>query len=142
MCTLALPGICNHDPETVVFCHLNGAAFGKGLRQKSHDIAGFHGCAACHRYYDSTHGTKPTMSDADLARSLLRAVIKTWVNLIYREIIKLPLDPDPTPFSERPIAPRKPRQERQKISGTTRWPPKGSRGIRSRNGLSKSERQP
>ena len=136
-CAIALPGICNHNPETVVFCHLNGAAFGKGMGQKAHDIAGFHGCSACHLYYDSIHGTTPKLSDADLQRALLKAVVATWVNLITRDIIKVPLDPEPEPMLDRPVKPRKPVGQRAKVNGKSNWPAPGSTKIESRNNLRK-----
>ncbi len=47
-CTVQLNGICNHDPETVVFAHLGGA--GMGLKQ--HDYNGCYCCASCHDEVD------------------------------------------------------------------------------------------
>lgn len=51
-CQIRLPFVCNGDPATVVWCHANGSAAGKGLHQKSPDILGAYGCFACHAVYD------------------------------------------------------------------------------------------
>jgi hypothetical protein len=52
MCTIRLPGVCNHDPATTVWCHANGSAAGKGMWMKSNDLLGAYGCSACHDVYD------------------------------------------------------------------------------------------
>lgn len=105
-CQLALPGICNHNPETTVFCHLNGPVFGKGMGLKAHDIAGFFGCAECHIYYDRGHRTLPKIADLALQQALLKAVVNTWVILINDGVIFVPQDAE-TPASERPVKVRK-----------------------------------
>jgi hypothetical protein len=43
---------CNGDPATTVWCHSNHSEHGKGVGLKAHDIFGFYGCSACHRWYD------------------------------------------------------------------------------------------
>ena len=110
-CFLSLPGICNHNPETTVWAHLNGAAFGKGGGIKAHDIAGFPACSECHFAYDQH---KTGLTDADLADVLLRAVVNSWVMLIERGIVIVPLDPV-TPLMDKPIKARKPVSQRTKI---------------------------
>lgn len=115
-CTFMAPGICNGDPETVVFAHLNGAAFGKGKGQKAHDIAGLDACFACHAYIDVGHGTKPQMSDAEFYWHLLRGVVLTMVNRTRRQIIGVPLDPEHL-VHDRPTPKRKPKSERKPIVG-------------------------
>lgn len=52
-CQLRIPGICNGNPETTVWAHLNGHKYGKGMGHKSHDLFGLYACSACHTYYDS-----------------------------------------------------------------------------------------
>lgn len=79
-CTLNSP-VCNYNPETVVFCHLNERFAGKGLSQKADDIAGFFGCSACHSLYDSG-------KLEDQYFYLLRAMHRTIINLIDRGILK------------------------------------------------------
>jgi hypothetical protein len=113
-CTARFPGICNGNPETTVFCHLNGAAFGKGMGIKAHDVLGFFGCSDCHAYYDTGHGTKAWLDDATLMECLLEAVCQTWVTLISDGIVIVPLDAERL-SSERQVKPRKPREQRARI---------------------------
>lgn len=129
-CHARFPGICNGNAETVVFCHLNGAAFGKGMGVKAHDVLGFFGCSACHAYLDVGHGTKQQLADATLLECVLEAVCQTWVTLIRDGIVVVPQDA-PKPLHERRTKPRKPKGERKAIQNRSNWPPKGSRKMRT-----------
>lgn len=40
-CTLNIAGVCNYNPETVVFCHFPSETHGMGL--KSDDLSGVSG---------------------------------------------------------------------------------------------------
>jgi hypothetical protein len=51
-CDLNIPGICNYDTNTTVWCHSNLYADGKGMAIKANDEAGCNGCANCHAFYD------------------------------------------------------------------------------------------
>ena len=51
-CTLQIPGVCNFDPATVVLCHSNQLADGKGMGLKAPDTAACFGCSACHDVLD------------------------------------------------------------------------------------------
>ena len=51
-CQIRIPGVCSGNPETVVWCHANGSAAGKGIGMKSHDLLGAYGCANCHDEFD------------------------------------------------------------------------------------------
>ncbi len=51
-CQIRIEGVCLGHAETVVWCHANGSAAGKGFGAKSHDLLGAYGCAACHDMYD------------------------------------------------------------------------------------------
>jgi len=51
-CQVRLIGVCNHNPETVVWAHANGSAAGKGIGMKSHDLLGAYACSACHDVVD------------------------------------------------------------------------------------------
>jgi len=130
-CTFAAPGICNADPATVVFAHLNGLAFGKSMGQKAHDIAGLDACSACHAYIDVGHGTHPQMSEAEFRWHLLRGVITTMVNRATRGIIVVPMDAERLSI-EKPIKPRKPADQRARIPARkTDWPKRPMRGRNS-----------
>lgn len=137
-CSIRLPGICNGNAETSVWCHLNGHRFGKGGAIKAHDIHGFHGCSSCHAYYDVGHGTRPLMTDFELLESVLGAVCETWVRLIDSELVVVPLDKQ-QPASERRVPARKPREKRAKVASNPnhKWP---SRPMQSRNDLRRKER--
>ena len=50
-CQIRLPG-CKSNPESVVWCHANGSAAGKGIGMKSPDLLGAYGCSACHDVVD------------------------------------------------------------------------------------------
>ena len=52
-CMIRIPGICNHNPETTVLCHLNNKRlFGVGTGMKVPDIFAAWGCSACHDAVD------------------------------------------------------------------------------------------
>lgn len=103
-CTLRLD-VCNNNPETVVFCHLNMKAAGKGTGIKASDHLGFFGCFECHRAYDSQSGR------SDLAADVLRAVCETWGILIRDGIIIVPQDAPKLPQK----ITRKPKGQRKAI---------------------------
>lgn len=109
-CLLALPG-CNCDPETTVFAHLNGGAFGKGMGQKASDIAGMFAGFECHSRYDLR---QTGLSEAELNATLLKALITTWEVLIRDGVIIVPVDAESL-SSERPTKPRKPKEQRKAI---------------------------
>lgn len=122
-CTLRLPGICNGNPETVVFCHINGRAAGKGMGIKAHDSLGFFGCSACHAAYDQQRGR------AELATEVLDAVCETHVLLVKAGLIVVDQDPAPKP---RGIKPKEQRGPSRPMQSASNWPPKGTRKIQSR----------
>lgn len=51
-CTFQIPLVCNHNPETTVWCHENSYAAGKGMGLKALDVEGAYGCSDCHAAYD------------------------------------------------------------------------------------------
>ena len=136
-CTFMGP-TCNGNPETTVFAHLNGAAFGKGKGQKAHDIAGLDACGCCHAYIDVGHGTKPLMTEAEFYWHLLRGVVLTMLDRARRQIIIVPLDPEHL-SSSKPTPKRKPPEQRTKIPARVdAWPT--GRKLVSRNDLRKASK--
>lgn len=132
-CTFMGP-TCNGNPETTVFAHLNGGAFGKGKGIKAHDIAGLDACHSCHDYIDTGHGTKPLLTEAEFYWHLLRGVVLTVLNRAERQIIIVPLDAEHL-SSSKPTPPRKTKAERAPIqSRKTEWP---KRPLVSRNNLAR-----
>src|SRR3954468_18822821 len=74
-CALAIPGICSHDPATVVLCHLPSEI--KGTGNKSDDFNAVFGCSLCHETIDNHR-----LSKEDELYFSLRALQKTqriWV---------------------------------------------------------------
>lgn len=90
-CTLRIYGKCNHDPETTVFAHYNGA----GMGIKADDIFGVYACSGCHDWLDKKASTKgfghanvdqfKNRKDAEF----LRALMETQRILFDRGLIKL-----------------------------------------------------
>ena len=56
-CQMRIPGVCNHNPETTVLCHLGGG----GMGTKQPDILGAWGCSDCH---DVVDGRRPLPKDS------------------------------------------------------------------------------
>lgn len=50
-CMIRLPGICNHNRETVVLAHVRLAGV-SGMSIKSDDVLGAYACSACHDAVD------------------------------------------------------------------------------------------
>lgn len=49
-CMFRIPYVCNHDPDTTVFCHVPDES--KGMGNKAHDFLGAFGCSECHAAMD------------------------------------------------------------------------------------------
>lgn len=127
-CALRLPGICNNDPATTVWAHLNG--FGKGMGMKTHDILGFPACSSCHAAYDTGKDRSKYVGDA------LRALCETLVALVLSGVVSVPRDKE-TPAHERPVKQRKARVDRQPVTkrADPQWPkgrPMQSRPMRAK----------
>ena len=72
-CQLRLTGICNHDPETTVLCHLR--MFGwAGTAQKPADYLAVFACSCCHDALDR-RGTKVDVDPWDILRALGNTLI-------------------------------------------------------------------
>lgn len=85
-CTLQIPGVCNGDPETTVFCHFPDETNGMGT--KSCDLSGGYGCSSCHDLIDRrTHvrGFAPEEREFFMRRAQTR----TMRRLIEKGVIKL-----------------------------------------------------
>jgi len=120
-CQLRFVGICL-DPsglghETTVFAHFR---HGKGMAQKAHDFDGADACANCHRFLDE--GWSGKVSYTIVLETMLRGLERTLENRIRRGVLVMPITID-TPASTRPLKPRKPREERQRIpTSQNTWP--------------------
>lgn len=86
-CSLRLPGICNHNSATTVFCHLPG--IGKSHASKVSDLHGAFGCSACHTAID-THGWEARgLTPAIVLDAMLRGICETQSRLVGLGVIKI-----------------------------------------------------
>ncbi len=77
-CTIRLPGVCNHDAETTVLCHLPGHA--KGIGTKESDLHAAYACSACH---DAIDGRRPHyLGGAIVLDAMLRGLSETHARMI------------------------------------------------------------
>jgi hypothetical protein len=82
-CQVRIPGICNHNPETVVLAHLNGG----GWSMKQTDIHGAYACDRCHFWLDGGYAQGFTRKDRDLAH--LEAMLRTQLIMIKEGVLIL-----------------------------------------------------
>jgi hypothetical protein len=78
-CTIRLPSVCNHNPETVVLAHLNGVRFGHGVGHKVNDQFAAYSCSCCHDAVDGR--VKTSYSKTELKLAHLEGVIETQIKL-------------------------------------------------------------
>lgn len=76
-CTLQLLGVCNGDPSTVVLCHSNSLADGKGMGLKAPDTAACFGCSSCHDVLDGRRPRPDGMTADQVLAYFRRAVQRT-----------------------------------------------------------------
>jgi len=90
-CTLRIPGVCNYDPRTTVFAHMNGG----GMGYKHHDIHGCYACSDCHDWLDkkpSSRGFGTASAERFADRKMAefnRAMIETQKILIDKGLLKV-----------------------------------------------------
>ena len=82
-CQVIIPGVCNHNPETVVLAHLNGA----GMGTKHLSIHGAYACSACHAWLDGGYAGDRDRNTRDYWH--LEAVIKTQIIMVKDGVLKL-----------------------------------------------------
>lgn len=120
-CKFRFAGICNHNPETVVACHVHNDSFGMG--RKADDFSVIDGCSSCHEFYDlRSHEMEPGLLLTYVLRGLqetLRARIDRGLLVLSQDIAK--------PFADRPAKPRKPKADRQAIPQRADPWPKGQK---------------
>lgn len=129
-CSLEFVGICNHNAETTVACHIHDESFGGSM--KADDVSTVDGCSSCHMFLD--HGWVGKISQGVLLRHVIRAMQRTLRNRIERGIVFVQLDVA-KPASERPVKPRKPPEQRTPIKSRGFEP--GHRPMQSRNNLAR-----
>jgi len=83
-CQVREPGICNGNPETTVFAHLNGG----GMGMKHSDLHGADACSNCHHWLDVGYANLGyTKASRDLAH--YQAMVRTQKRLLKEGLITL-----------------------------------------------------
>jgi hypothetical protein len=89
-CLIRIPGVCNRDDATTVFCH---EPSGSGLSMKWPDTEGAYGCSACHDEIDGRTRYKNNGNPVYLRDSLMlsyyQAARRTRIILLEKELIKI-----------------------------------------------------
>ena len=87
-CLIRIPGVCNRDDATVVFCH---EPSGSGLSMKYPDTEGVYGCSSCHDVIDSRVPPPPQKlySRQDIMVIYYEGARRTRIKLIEYELIKI-----------------------------------------------------
>lgn len=81
-CQIQIYGVCNHDSETSVLCHLPGP----GVGVKADDRHAAIGCSACHDVVDHRNVTPDTLH-INVRWEFLEAVIRTQQLWIKEELM-------------------------------------------------------
>ena len=82
---MRLPGVCNHNSETVVLAHYRLAGV-SGMGMKSPDILGAWACSACHDVIDRRDHTD---LDRDFVRlAHLDGMVRTIAQLVKEGLVK------------------------------------------------------
>lgn len=87
-CQIRIPGACNFNPETTVWCHANGSAAGKGMWMKAHDILGAYGCNSCHDVYDRRSPVPYGLTYLEVKLFFLEGLMRSLVILIRKGLVK------------------------------------------------------
>ena len=85
-CQLRFPSICNHNPETVVLCHINTPF--KGWSLKSPDLFGVYGCYECHKVLDGQN-TSHEFTPEEVKIWAFEGMIRTQKILMDEGLIKI-----------------------------------------------------
>lgn len=88
-CQIRIPHVCRAPvTETVVWCHANGSAAGKGIGMKSHDFLGAYGCQGCHDVYDRRVNLPPGMCREDVELAFWEGHARSLVMLVKKGLVK------------------------------------------------------
>lgn len=84
-CTIRLPGVCNHNPETTVFAHLSGIRFGHGVGKKTQ--WGAYACSSCHDAVDGRVTYGWSLAERRLAH--YEGIFETLDKLVAKGIVEV-----------------------------------------------------
>ena len=77
-CMVRLPGVCNHNSETVVLAHVRLIGV-SGMGIKADDLLGAWACSACHDVIDRRARTDMDLKEVRLAH--LEGMVRTIAQL-------------------------------------------------------------
>ena len=83
-CSVYAPGVTQHDPDTVVFAHLNGS----GIGMKDSDLFGCYACAKCHAWLDYGYVLQ-NIPKSHRNAIHYEAIIRTQRKLLEKGLIKI-----------------------------------------------------
>lgn len=81
-CQVRIVGICNGNPETVVFAHLGGG----GMATKMPDLFGAYCCSSCHDVVDG-RTKRGSHSANDIKIDFLNGMVRTQLILLGKGLI-------------------------------------------------------
>ena len=88
-CQIRIPGVCNHNPDTTVFAHVNGG----GMGMKALDIHGAYACSDCHFWLDGGYTTaqldQPNYARNDKQLAHYEGMIRTQKLMVEAGVLKL-----------------------------------------------------
>lgn len=86
-CQIRIPGHCNFNPETTVFCHIGGG----GMARKASDIHGSYGCSSCHDAVDGriNSTTIRVFTGNELKLMFYDGMVRTQLILLEKGLIKI-----------------------------------------------------
>lgn len=87
-CTLVLPGVCNHNPETVVWAHSNRYEHGKSMGRKAEDRYGCYACSSCHAVLDGQAPRPAGVSKEDVETYFIQAMGRSRAILQDKGLLK------------------------------------------------------
>jgi len=85
-CLVRIPGICNHNPETVILAHVGSES---GTAMKCSDLEAAYCCSACHSAIDGQIRTQFKKIELDLwAKEGAERTRKMWVDNGWLKVTK------------------------------------------------------
>jgi hypothetical protein len=83
-CTVRLPGVCNHNSETVVLAHIRMAGV-SGMGMKADDLLGAWACSACHDAIDRR--SHPELERDYVRLAHLEGMVRTIAQLRSEDLV-------------------------------------------------------
>ena len=87
-CLMNVPGVCNHNPETVVAAHSNSSMHGKAGGRKADDEFSVWACHACHAWYDQGAGARDRENGQRMFTRALLQQVREWARIAYDPLCK------------------------------------------------------